>query len=351
MLLASVSVALPGSSASRGFASTIARLSEDGGFFDSNNLVSNERSYLHVVPALREARLEGGVYLGVGPDQNFTYIAHTRPSVAFIVDIRRDNLLLHLLFKALFQLSSTRAEYLSALCGRSAPSGGSWKDEGIERIADYVEGAAAPPDIVESLRARVNAVIKGFGLPLSGEDFETIDRFHRTFIDRGLGLQFESAGRPPRRYYPTYRELLLETDNAGQRCNYLASERDFQFVRALQRRDLVIPVVGDLAGTTAVPAIGRLLRERRQKLSAFYTSNVEYYLSGPAYPRFLENLRALPHNNRSVIIRAIFPNRYGWVPTTGPNYLSASQVQRVDELLAAAAAGRIQSYRDLLDGR
>jgi hypothetical protein len=78
---------------------------------------------------------------------------------------------------------------------------------------------------------------------------------------------------------------------------------------------------------------------------------VEYYLSGPAFPRFLENLRALPHSERSLIIRSIFPNRFGWVPTTGPNYLSASMVQRVDELLEGAAAGRIQSYADLMASR
>ena len=81
------------------FASLIATLSEDPGFFDTDNLISNERSYLHVVPELRALAGEGGggVYLGVGPDQNFSYIAHLRPSLAIVIDIRRENLLLHLL--------------------------------------------------------------------------------------------------------------------------------------------------------------------------------------------------------------------------------------------------------------
>src|SRR5687767_5514644 len=98
------------------FASLVARLSERAGYFDTDNLISNERSYLHVVPDLRAIAERGrGVYLGVGPDQNFSYIAHVRPSLAILIDIRRDNLLLHLLFKALFAESPTRLAYLAML--------------------------------------------------------------------------------------------------------------------------------------------------------------------------------------------------------------------------------------------
>src|SRR5689334_16548141 len=97
------------------FAAQIAQLSEPGGYFDTNNLMSNERSYLQVLPALQDVGFSGGAYIGVGPDQNFSYIAAIRPSIAFIVDIRRDNLLLHLLFKAAFSAAETRVEYLCVL--------------------------------------------------------------------------------------------------------------------------------------------------------------------------------------------------------------------------------------------
>src|SRR2546428_9552655 len=90
------------------FAAQIASLSEPAGYFDTDNLISNERSYLQVLQDLRRRNVRGGAYVGVGPDQNFTYIAEIRPTIAFIVDVRRDNLLLHLLFKALFELSRTR---------------------------------------------------------------------------------------------------------------------------------------------------------------------------------------------------------------------------------------------------
>src|SRR6185503_4496484 len=82
------------------FAALVQQLSEPGGDFGGDNLISNEQSYLRVLPALARAGATGGAYVGVGPDQNFSYIAQVKPSVAYIIDIRRDNLLLHLLFKA-----------------------------------------------------------------------------------------------------------------------------------------------------------------------------------------------------------------------------------------------------------
>ncbi|HET9513031.1 MAG TPA: hypothetical protein VFO95_03800, partial [Gemmatimonadales bacterium] len=84
------------------FGRLVARLSEAGGFFDSDNLVSNETSYLHVIPAFKALKVQGGAYLGVGPEQNFSYLAEIRPEIAILIDIRRDNMLLHLLFRAMF---------------------------------------------------------------------------------------------------------------------------------------------------------------------------------------------------------------------------------------------------------
>src|SRR5437667_5845619 len=67
------------------FARLIRECSEEGGFFRSDNFISNETSYLHIVDKLRQLGAAGGAYLGVGPEQNFTYIAKLRPRIAFIV--------------------------------------------------------------------------------------------------------------------------------------------------------------------------------------------------------------------------------------------------------------------------
>jgi hypothetical protein len=332
-------VAIAGANAPRatpsgpGFAGLIAQLSEKDGYFDTDNLISNEKSYLHVIPSLRQSGLARGVYIGVGPDQNFSYIAQLRPVTAFIVDVRRDNLLLHILFKALFGLAPTRLEYLALLTGRPVPDApADWRTAPIEKLVAYVDGHEAVPSL-DVLRARVDKAARDTGVPLSASDLATIHRFHRTFINAGLSLKFQTTGRSPRSYYPTYRELLLETDRDGHHWNYLASEDDYQFVRSLEARDLVIPVVGDLGGTHALAAIGRLMAERGERLTAFYTSNVEFYLARDgSLPRFMENLKRLPHTDRSLIIRAVFPRGMGYSdPVAG--YYSRSEVQPVAEII------------------
>src|SRR3954453_7599613 len=73
----------------------IEKWSEPEGYFDSDNFISNETSYLHVIDDLRQRVKPGGIYIGVGPDQNLSYIAHTRPALAVITDIRRQNMLEH----------------------------------------------------------------------------------------------------------------------------------------------------------------------------------------------------------------------------------------------------------------
>jgi hypothetical protein len=309
--------------AASAFAAEIERLSEPEGSFDTDNLISNERGYLQIIPALVSGGVSGGTYIGVGPDQNFSYIARIRPAIAYIIDIRRDNLLLHLLFKALFARSGTRVEYLCRLTGRAPPADLSrWSRSTIAQITEYVDGQPAAAPRADDLEAAVNAS----GVRLSRADHETIQRFHRTFITAGLGLQFQSFGRLPQPYYPTFRDLLLATDAGGHTWNYLASEDDFRFVKSLQARDAVIPVVGNVAGTHAMRTIAETIVARGGRVSAFYVSNVETYLyrNGQS-ERFVENVGRLPHDAHSVIIRSMFGG--GGVSTSVVEPMSAQTLR------------------------
>jgi len=148
------------------FAATIARLSEPGGYFDTDNLISNETSYQQVLGGMDELRLSGGTYIGVGPDQNFTYIASLRPELALIVDIRRDNLLEHLLFRALFQLARDRLEYLTLLLARPLPPTHQAGDE-IQRIVAYLDATPMAPVILDDAVAAVRRTVLGYEVPLN----------------------------------------------------------------------------------------------------------------------------------------------------------------------------------------
>ena len=333
------------------FAALSARISEPGGYFDSDNLISNETSYLHVLGGMRRLGVSGGAYAGVGPDQNFSYIAQIRPRIAFIVDIRRDNLLQHLMFKALFEMSRNRAEYLSLLTGRAVPSDiAKWNRRTIADIVAFVEQSPPDPDQYETTRAMIRSKVKKYGIPVSAAEVETMGRIHQAFFDAGLELRFTSLGRAPRPYYPTLKTLLLERDLSGKQLTYLAREEDFQFLKALQERNLVVPVVGNLAGPHALREIGKVVAERGEKMSALYVSNVEFYLMREGtFDNFAASVRTLPRNNRSVIIRSYFGGGfYGSHPQSVPGYFSTQLLQTMESFATEAAKGGYASYIDLV---
>jgi hypothetical protein len=332
------------------FAHLVERLSEPGGYFDTDNLISNETSYLHVLGALRARGLRGGAFIGVGPDQSFAYIAQIRPALAFMIDIRRDNLLQHLFFKTLFTSANNRIEYLCLLFGKPAPAAGArWQDADIQALVDYIDGAPAEAEAQAAARMLVLDRVRHMGLALSEENLATIGRIHDSFIGEGLALQFSSHGRAPQFYYPDYRDLLLEKDLTGQKADFLAREDDFQFIKTMQQEDRIVPVVGDLSGPHALAAIGHYLAEQGEHVSAFYTSNVEFYLMrGGRFDRFAENVKKLPYTGESVIIRSYFNRFSSSHPQSVPGYASTQLLQTIESLVEEHERGGYRSYWDLI---
>lgn len=334
------------------FADLVTRLSEPGGYFGGDNLISNEQSYLRVMDALDASGLQGGAYIGVGPDQNYSYIAAVAPDVAFMLDIRRDNLLLHLLFKALSGLAPTRQQYLHALLGRAPPAAGAVRSR--EPISDVVGRVERAPRLPESaltaLGGRIDTALSRFGLALSVDDRRTIARFHRAFVDAGLGLVFQAYGRPAQPYYPTLRDLLFETDASGRTRSFLAADASYETIRLMHAEDRIVPVVGDVAGSRALGGIAVEMARRNLTLSAFYISNVEFYLWGDGtFGAFATNLAKLPRTPRSVVIRSVFPSGFPRrLPQWRPGHYSASLTQPLEVMLDDVQAGRYRSYFDLI---
>src|SRR3954463_14627263 len=93
---------LPASLSDEDFWRFVTDHSENSGSFPRENLTSNETLFEHVIPDLLARAKQGGVYLGVGPEQNFTYMAALKPAMAIIFDIRRGNLDVQLMYKTLF---------------------------------------------------------------------------------------------------------------------------------------------------------------------------------------------------------------------------------------------------------
>jgi hypothetical protein len=319
------------------FAQLVNRLSERAGYFGSDNLVSNELSYQHVLGRMSKMNLTGGAYLGVGPDQNFTYIAQIKPRIAILVDIRRDALLQHLFFKSVFMMSRSRVEYLSLLFARPLPKDHrKWGEKPIRDMVDYFDRTPLDQKIADKTEAEIHKRIVGFGVQLSPRDIETIDEIYQAFYTDCLEVRYTIRDRPTGRFFPAYRDLLLEKDLDGRYRNYLAYEADFQVIKSMHDRNLIIPITGDLSGAKAVKAIGEFLKQIGERVSAFYVSNVEFYLwRADSMQRFVENLKMLPIDDRSLIIRSYFNYAYytNVHPQTIENYFSVQLLQTIDSLI------------------
>ena len=208
-------------------------------------------------------------------------------------------------------------------------------------------------ELFEKTKADVQSKAQSFGVKLDPAELETINRIHAAFFDGGPDLKFTSRGRPPRWYYPSYRDLLFEKDLAGKHCNYLASEDDFRFLRSLQERNLIIPVVANLAGDHSLKSIARYLNERGERVSALYTSNVEFYLmrgfSDDEFKRFADNVSLLPRDERSVIIRSYFNGSWGYEhPQSVNGYYSTQLLQTMESFVKEYSGGGYKSYSDLV---
>ena len=349
LLLASTSHAqLPGTIDDKEFWRLITDMSEAGGTFPPQ-FMSNEDSAQFVIPSLKQATRPGGVYIGVGSEQNFTYIAAVQPRLAFIVDIRRDNVFEHLMYKALFELSDNRADFISRLFGRKRPDGLN-TGMGVKALFDAYRPIEADASVYEAnVRAVLDRLTKDHAFPLTeaarAAVIKTLDAFRTAgpYSLKGFGDTTN----------PTYAELMSATDLAGSLQSYLASEENFRVVRELEQKNLILPIVGDFAGDKALVAIGRYVRERGAIVNTFYVSNVERYLfdQGARGRQFYKNASNLPADASSTFVRAVtsdisrrmniaIPDQ----PTKWRTFLYGMQ-----DSVKGVTDGKIQTYAQLFE--
>jgi hypothetical protein len=341
--------AQPDSLSAAEFSRLVRDLSEEGGYFRSDNFTSNETSYLHIIDKLRQLGATGGAYVGVGPEQNFTYIAKVRPRIAFIVDIRRQAMIQHLMFKAVFHLSSNRLQYLSLLLSRPLPKEKSPSPDAPvnDLLAFFGQAAADERAYAANLAAVRKAIREEFQVQLSDADQTSLDYVYKSFRDDGLEIAYRMDGMRGG-FFPSLKDLIAQTDQHGKLGNFLATREDYEFVRDLHRRNLVIPVVGDFAGKKAVAAVGDYLRKNGFTVTAFYTSNVEQYLfQSGSFGAWAENIRKLPLTDKSFFIRAVPSSRYSH-PAQLPGHRSTTLLQQMTVFLKDFDEGRYQTYTDLI---
>ena len=274
------------------FWALVTELSEaPGSFSHSDNLVSNEIVLPHTV---RQLRARGGVYIGVGPEQNFSYIARVAPAMAFIIDIRQENRNLHLLYKALFELSADRVDFVSRLFSRQRPDHLDG-DVPARALFDAYHAAEPSSELLAKTRAAVrDRLLETHRLPLPAADLESIDYALNAFHADGPDIAYRPS-RPSGERQPSYRALMTAADFSGRPQSYLASDEAFRFVKAQHEKNLIVPVVGDFGKSEgSIVRVGEYVRRHGGQISAFYGSNVQAYLGNQQLIAFCRSLATLP---------------------------------------------------------
>ncbi len=288
--------------------------SEADGTFRSDNLLSNELYFQYVIPDLLKAAKTDRVYMGVGPEQNFTYMVALKPKIAFIVDIRRGNLDLHLMYKAIFELSKDRADFVSMLFSKKRPDGLTAQSSAREIFAAFNNVEASQPLYQANLKAITDHLRTKHKFALSDGDAGGIEYVFRNFFQFGPAINYNSSsgGFGGGMNRVTYADLMTATDMDGVARSFLANDANYQFMKDFETRNLLVPVVGNFSGPKAIRAVGRYVKEVDGKISAFYLSNVEDYLSRDGtWNSFCANAATLPLDESSTFIRSVRGGRYG----------------------------------------
>jgi hypothetical protein len=301
---------LPATLSDTEFWSLIERISEPDGYFRSNsgstdNLLSNENLLSTAATALSMRPKGSGVYLGVGPEQNFSYIAAMHPRIAFVTDIRRGNMLLHLMYKALFETSANRADFVARLFNRKRPAGLTTRSSAGEMMEAYLRAESADEASFNiNLKLISDHLTRTHGFRLSPADLNGIKYVYENFREFGPAINYTSSINGGGFGAASYAALMATTDEIGTERSYLASEDNFTFVKNMETHNLIVPVVGDFAGPKALRAVGSFLKDHGVTVTAFYVSNVEDYLQrNGVWLKFCANVAALPLESDSVFIR------------------------------------------------
>ncbi|MBW8768409.1 MAG: hypothetical protein JF589_01490, partial [Gemmatimonadetes bacterium] len=310
--------------------------SEPWGTFRSENFVSNETALQWVIPKLVRRVPPGGVYIGVAPDQNFTLITALKPNIAFIVDIRHQNAVQHLMYKALIESSADRADFLAKLFSR-APLQGVDSSSTAAQLFDALERQRADSARYRAnLRAIVARLTDAHHFALSDSERVSLGCVYGAFFTQGPDLTYGYASEcnnpGPYGYAvggtgglrrsgfrgPTYQAMLTETDSAGKNWSYLGSEAAFRALKDMEERNLIVPLTGDFAGPKTLRAVGTWARDHRNKVTTFYISNVEQYLfeQGDEAKRFFENVATFPIDSTSMFVRSFQGGRFYPTDTT-----------------------------------
>ncbi|MFM7319838.1 MAG: hypothetical protein ACKO5E_23060 [bacterium] len=312
----------------------------------ADNLMTNEDSIASVVDELDGKVPTGQVYLGVGPDQNFTLMAYARPAMSFIIDYRRKNQLLHFLHQALLQLSESRMEYLENFWARRfSGQQNHQKPLSAEAIMAGFEKAELDQKKLREVQEKVKAVIRLLH-DFSPDDLNEIAKIQARLAGPGPETRFLAL-----KMYPTIRQMITGPSRSGKPGHWLASDESYATVRQLSSSGHIYPITGDWSANsrgneTVFSKLGAYLRREKRQVGCYYISDVEFFLfrSG-RFSDYLANLGQLPWHPSAVVIRTSTREISHRERVAGQS--STTVCRPVQAFLEACHLGKINRWEDL----
>jgi hypothetical protein len=213
--------------------------------------------------------------------------------------------------------------------------------------------ANVPTDTVQfatNLAAITEWLTKRHKFTLSAADLTSLEYVYRAFMTAGpdITYAFPNGGGRGFGRWPSFAQLMLESDGQGGNHAYLASETNFRVLKDLETNNLIVPLVGNFSGDKTLRTLGTYLKDHGATVTVFYTSNVEQYLfqQGDDWQRFYTNVATLPLDSTSTFIRSL-SNGNGFRPGS-PNSRSIQLLSSMLETLKAVKDGRVQTYYDMI---
>ena len=346
----SVPAALPSRISDADYWKLVTEMSEPGGYFRIvDNFTSNEMEIGQLFTMIRQQKVSGGVFLGVGTEQNLSYIAAIRPQMAFLFDIRHQALLQHQMFKAIFELSPDRADFISMLFAKARPPK---LDSTTEIRAMWDAFWYVPTDtaLARASYARISDhLTKTHGFTLTPEESQTMKNVYDSFIGYGPTITTNGLQTPGRggNNANTFADMTgYSYDASGLPQSFLSSEENYRYVRGMHLNNLIVTVTGDFGGPKAIRAVGDYLKARQGTVSAFYVSNVEQYLfMDGKESQFYANVATLPVTETSIFIRPYSMRGFG---RGGGNYGPTLSLCPIAGFLRAVQGNRVYTNNDAL---
>ena len=241
---------------------------------DSHYWISDERRH----DLFRETiNNSGGVFIGLGTDQNYLMAAWAKPEILVPLDFDQMVVNIHYVFRAIFLNAKTPNDFVAM-----------WSEDQYASTKALLKQAYA--DKSESFQKGILRAFKMGG----------------KFIRRRLVRIVKSFGR-----------LGVPT--------FLSDRSQYQYIVDMFKNNRVFPVRGDLTAQKTVKQVGEAARKCGLTIRTLYLSNAEQYFKFS--DDYRSNMLSLPFDERSMVIRTAGTKKpwtadgvYDYVSQTGENF-------------------------------